>query len=54
MVKNLPANAGDIGDLGRFPGEGRGSPQQYLAGKPHGQRSLGGYTPKGQKESDMT
>ena len=53
MAKNLPASAGDIGDSGRFPGEGHGSPQQYLASKPHRQ-SLTGYTPKGQKESDTT
>ena len=32
MVKNLPANAGDMGlipDLGRSPGEGNGNPLQY-------------------------
>ena len=35
MVKNLPANAGDIIDvglipgLGRYPGEGNGNPLQY-------------------------
>ena len=35
VVKNLPANAGDIKDmglipgLGRFPGEGEGNPFQY-------------------------
>ena len=35
MVKNLPVNAGDAGaigsipGLGRFPGEGNGSPLQY-------------------------
>ena len=35
MVKNLPANAGDTGDmdsipgLGKLPGEGNGSPLQY-------------------------
>ena len=35
MVKNLPANTGDIGDmglipgLGRSPGGGHGSPFQY-------------------------
>ena len=34
MVKNLPANAGDIGEaglilgLGRSPGEGKGNPLQ--------------------------
>ena len=35
MVKNLPANAGDLKDLspisglGRFPGGGQGTPLQY-------------------------
>ena len=35
MVKNLPANAGDTGDMGsipwseRSPGEGDGNPLQY-------------------------
>ena len=32
MVKNLPANAGDVGlipGLGRFSGEGNGNPLQY-------------------------
>ena len=32
MVKNLPASAEDMGlipGLGRFPGEGNGSPFQY-------------------------
>ena len=35
VVKNLPANAGAAGDtgsvpgLGRFPGEGNGTPLQY-------------------------
>jgi len=32
VVKNLPANAGDVGwipGMGRFPGEGNGSPFQY-------------------------
>ena len=35
VVKNLPANAGDIKDMGsipgseRFPGGGHGSPLQY-------------------------
>ena len=28
-VKNLPANAGSIPGLGRFPGEGNGNPLQY-------------------------
>ena len=32
MVRNLPANAGDLGSfpgLGRSPGEGNGNPLQY-------------------------
>ena len=32
MVKNLPANAADVGlspGLGRSPGEGNGNPPQY-------------------------
>ena len=32
MVKNLPANAGDLGSIlgwGRFPGEGNGYQLQY-------------------------
>ena len=32
MVKNLPANAGDVGSIsgsGRSPGEGNGTPPQY-------------------------
>ena len=35
MVKNLPANAGDVRDaalrpdLGRYPGEANGNPLQY-------------------------
>ena len=32
MVKNLPANAGDVGlipELGKSPGEGNGNPLQY-------------------------
>ena len=44
-------DAGDAGSIpgsGRFPGEGNGNPLQ------HGRRSLAGYSPWGQKESDMT
>ena len=35
MVKNLPANVGDVGDMGLipgseiFPGRGKGNPLQY-------------------------
>ena len=61
MVKNLPANAGDLKDIGSIPGLRRspggehGNPLQYSCLKnPHGQRSLAGYSPWGHKESDMT
>ena len=56
VVKNLPANAGDIRDgLGRSPGGGHGNPLQYAClENPHGQRSLVGYSSQGLKESDMT
>ena len=61
MVKNPPANAGNSGDMGsipgsgKSPGEGKGNPLQYSClGNPHGQRSLAGNSPCGQKESDMT
>ena len=47
VVKNLPANAGDIRDKGlipgsgRYPGEGHGNSLQYsFLENPHGQRSL--------------
>ena len=41
MVKNLPANAGDMGSI---PGSGRSprkwqSTQVFMSGKSHGQRS---------------
>ena len=59
LVKNLPAKAGDTRDtgsipgLGRFPGGGNGNPLQYSCrGSPTGQRSLGGYRPRGHKKSD--
>ena len=52
VVKNLPANAGYVRDmglipgLGRSPGGGNGNPLQiFLPGKSHGQRSLLGYSP---------
>ena len=61
MVKNPPANAGDIRDTDSIPGSGRssggghGNPLQYSSlENPHGQRSLAGYSPWGHKESDMT
>ena len=60
MVKNLPADAGNIGDVGLIPGSGRspggghGNPLIFLPGESHGQRRLAGYGPWGHKESDMT
>ena len=61
VVKNLPANAGDVRDAGliprwgRSPGGGHGNPLQYSClENPHGQRSLAGYSPWGRKESDTT
>ena len=61
MVKNPPANAGEIRDTGSIPGlgsspaGGHGNPLQYsYIENPHGQRSLAGYSPQGHKESDMT
>ena len=61
MVKNLPANTGDAGDLssipgsGRSPGGGNGNPAPvFVPRKFHGQRSLEGYSPWGRKESDTT
>ena len=62
-VKSPPANAGDIRDsgsipgLGSSPGGGHGSSEYtpvFLSGESHGQRSLGGYSLWGHKDSDKT
>ena len=49
-------NAGDLGsppELGRSPGGGHGNPLQYSClENPYGQRSLVGYSPCGDKESN--
>ena len=52
VVKNLPANAGDIRDVtlisgsGRYSGGGHGNPPQYSClENPHGQGSLMGSSP---------
>ena len=52
VVKNPPANAGNIRDvgsipgLGRSPGGGHGYPLPvFLPRESHGQRSLVGYSP---------
>ena len=57
VVKNPPANAGDIRGMGQedSPGDGHGNPLWYSClENPHGQRSLVGYSPWGCRESDMT
>ena len=59
VVKNPPANAGDVGSIpgsGRSPGEEVSSPLQYSClENPHGQRrSLAGYSPWRCKELDTT
>ena len=61
VVKNTPANAGAVRDMGSIPGWGRSpggghdTPRQYpCLENPHGQRSLVGYSPWDRKGSDMT
>ena len=53
MVKNMLANAGDIGSIpgpGRFPWRRKCQPTPvFLPGKSHGQRSLADYNPWGHK-----
>ena len=56
VVKNLPDNAGDVGDTGsisgsgRSSGEGNGKPLQLLLpGKSRAQRSLVGHSPWGRR-----
>ena len=42
MVKDLPANGGDVGLIsgsGGFPGEGNSDPLQYSCLESHGQRA---------------
>ena len=61
MIKNLPANTGDVREAGsipgsrKFPSGGHSNQFQYSClENPHGQRSLVSYNPWGPKESDMT
>ena len=63
MVKNPPANAGDIRYTGLISGKiPRKIPLRrawqptpvFLPGESHGQRSLAGHSPWGHRESDMT
>ena len=43
-----------ISGLGRYPGAGNGNPPVFLAGKSHGERSLGGYSPRSHEELGST
>ena len=58
--KESAYKVGDTVDADLFPGLGRSSagewqpPPGFLPGKSHGQRSLAGYIPWGQEESDTT
>ena len=58
MVKNLPANAGDVDsvpELGRSPGEGNGYPLQYSClGNPEDRRAWWAPVHGVAKELDMT
>ena len=61
VVKDPPANAGDIRDVGsisgsgKYPEEGNGTQLQYSClENPGGQRSLVSYSSWGCKESDTT
>ena len=59
-VKNLPVNAGDIGDAGsipesgKSPGGGNGSPLQYSCLENLMDRGAWRAKSKGHEESDMT
>ena len=59
VLKNLPANAGDVRDIGLIPGSGRspggghGSPHQYSCLENPMDRGTVGYSPWGFKEFDV-
>ena len=61
MVKDPPANAGDLRDEGSISGSGRSRRKRaqqptpvFLPRESHGQRVLAGYSLWAHKESDMT
>ena len=60
VVKNLPANAGDVRDMGSIPGssrsleKGMATHSSILRGEYYGQSILVGHSPQGHMESDTT
>ena len=60
VVKNLPANAGEVGDLGSIPGSGKfpagghGNPFQYSCLENPMDRGAWGATVHGVSESEVT
>ena len=55
VVKNPPANAGDVGLIREIPSWRKWQPTLvFLPGEFHGQRSLAGYSPWDCKELDKT
>ena len=62
VVKNLPANVGDVRDRDSVQSLGWEDPLEkamlptpvFLPGESYGQRSLVGYSPGGCEESDTT
>ena len=58
VVKNLLASTGDAGSnpwIEKVPWRRERQPTPiFLPGESHGQRSLGGYSPRGGKDSDTT
>ena len=55
VVKNLPANAGDIRDVSSIPWRRAWQPTTvFMPGESHGQRSLAGYGPQDHIETYMT
>ena len=61
VVKNLPANAGDVRHVVSIPWVGKNPWRRawqptpvFLLGESHGQRSLVGYSPWSRKELDTT
>ena len=54
MLKDLPANAGDMGSIPGWEDHLENETPVFLPGEAHGQRSLAGYSPWDRKELDMT